>query len=368
MITVMKKENYTDLMVILNRLFCPVLKQQMWVAMAIIVFIFIAPSPYSLAPGSFAGESGLISISKPEGTTVTEKEQILEGTVEESFVKTLSLTVEPFIAREGEKKYSRRVQITKGRFFEKIKLSPGLNLIKLSPSGGKAETVQPIFLVTADKKTFENIDKWGSESQIVFLSPNETKVNTSKVTLKGMVADQKAKALDVVILEMADLSTVSENAVQKQQIAYKKVNIKKQKFSFNADLSEGLNIILVKISGKPTKTDNLQIKSVIYEKVNPNIVLNDPEIKNGKLIITGKIDIPSLKTVEVKATALVETGETRQIKPETLFERIVNVEKDGCFSLALPWEEKPGFTIKSSPNIYVSASDKSATKTLIKWW
>lgn len=318
-----------------------------------------------------AETSQLITITSPAGTVVTDKDQLLEGKVDQPFVKSLKLTIEPFIIKDqGKIAYESNLAVNEGYFTGKILLFPGLNLIRVASLSGKESEVKPVFLLSAGKKLFGGTKDWGANSPIFFTNPAGTKVDDSLVVFRGIVTEPKIEALDIVVMDTLDF--LSEKVVKRKtgNIEYQRVVLNKQRFNFSASLKEGLNIILAKAYRQPVTTDLLQIKSVIYEKASSALTIYEPELKENKLLVAGKINGQACRQVRVKIEALVEKEtEPGEISSEIIFDRVATVKPDGSFNLKIPWEaDKGSYTIKSFPTIYVYAGNEVATKTLTKWW
>jgi len=317
-------------------------------------------------PEAFAGN--LITILNPAGTTVTQKEQLVEGSIEEPFIKSVLLTVEPFLAKDGEKAPSRRIGIRDGNFSERISLFQGLNLIRISTLNGKELAVIPVVLISKDQSLLKDSENWGAQSQIFFTGPSESKINSSPADFKGMVGNPEIRSLDIVIVDTLDLMT-GEQTRKSKGIQYLHVQVNKQQFSFSVTLKEGLNIVLAKPYGLPCDTGSMRMKSLIYEKASSNISVNEPEISGNKLLLAGKIAGNLNEKVVVRILALVEKKEEPgTISQETIFSKTVNTSSDGTFSFSVPWEPgKEKYTIKAFPTVYFYAGNESATKTLLNW-
>ncbi len=334
---------------------------------------------------SLALANEIITVISPRDTSVFAKSQIVEGKVEGSFVKKLRLIVEPFLPKEAEKNKSVIITVSGGYFREKVDLFPGLNIIKLSTLGGQHKVNKPIFLISARKpdEKLLPIEKWGSKSPIIFTSPQELKLATSNPVIKGVVTDPALKLIEVVIMNTMDFlvsqpeadqypenQTSKISSFKKGKIFYKEIPVENGQFSFPVELTEGLNIIIAKPRYDDVDLTNVQIKTLIYERLGAKIILDEPEVKNNDLILKGRIINPIGKKARVNVYALVEDElETGKIYPKTLVNKEIKINKDGTFILKTSLKTRGKiYTIKSSPTITVWADGDIASKTLIKWW
>ena len=317
--------------------------------------------------------SNLISIIKPFAVNTEDKYQIVEGKVEESFIKRLRLTVEPFLPKKGEKHKSLIIGVKKGYFREKITLFPGLNIISVSTLSSKHKESKAIFLISPKKDIQSQIplEKWGTNSPVVFTSPQKLKVTAPDVLISGVITKPTVKLIKVIVINTMDFLINKSLPSQKERIDYKEVPIKNLQFSFSVKLTEGLNIIIARPSLLPEDSIDptaIQIKTLIYEKVSQKVLLNDPEMKDGILIIKGKVVNLTVKKVKITVSALVkEEIQPERIYPKTLINKNVKVSNTGDFILKAPLSKKGLYTIKSPPTISVWANGNAATKTLLNW-
>jgi len=325
----------------------------------------------------YSVSGGLINILEPSANSTVNSEIIVTGRVEAPFIDQLNLSVEPFIETKDAKPKSSKISVINGYFNEKIKLTQGLNIIRLSTTGKKHETVKVVFLISPQKT--ETGEKIGKNSSIVFTSPKELKLNSENVKVTGVVTDPAIKSVDVVIMNTIDFLTTevtesnikepTEQQKQERKIEFKTSKVKNMQFELDIKLTEGLNIILARPGDKPVPVDKMQIMSLVYEKISEQVTLDEPEFDKGNIIIKGKVNKPDIKQVRINITALVEDEiKPDKIYPKSILDKVVNVEKDGKFYLKAPLKDKKGvYTIRYTPTITVYADSSSATKTLIKW-
>ncbi len=317
--------------------------------------------------------SNLISIISPLAITTEDKEQIVEGKVEESFISRLKLSVEPFLPRKGEKQKSVIIEVKKGIFRETIILFPGLNIISISTLSGKHKQSKAIFLIAHKKENqFQTpIEQWGTNSPIVFTAPQTLKTNNPRVFIKGVITKPEIKTIKIMAINTMDFLTSKPiSSSHEERIDYHEVKIKNLQFGFPVKLTEGLNIIIARPSLLSTETIDptiLQIKTLIYEKLSSQILLDEPQMQNGTLIIKGKVTDPAIKKVRINVSALVKEEIRPGIKPKTLINKKIKVNNKGEFTLKLALEKKGLYIIKSPPTINVWANGNNATKTLLKW-
>ncbi len=317
--------------------------------------------------------SNLISIINPLAISTEDAEQIVEGKVEESFISRLKLSVEPFLPRKGEKQKSVIIDVKKGIFRENIILFPGLNIISVSTLSGKHKQSKAIFLITHKKENqFQTpIEQWGTNSPIVFTAPQTLKTNKPKVFIKGVITKPEIKTIKIMAINTMDfLTSKAISSSREEKIDYQEVKIKNLQFDFPVTLTEGLNIIIARPSLLSTETiapTTIKIKTLIYEKISSQILLDEPQMQNGILIIKGKVTDPAVKKVLINVSALVKEEIRPGIHPKTLINKKVKVNNKGNFTLKLPLEKKGLYTIKSPPTINVWANGNNATKTILKW-
>lgn len=318
---------------------------------------------FSLRPLWAAEESQLITLIAPSSMAVKESRQVIEGMVDEPFVTQLSLLVEPFITEKKAKPIIIRVE--DGHFREEVKLEPGLNIITVSTLGRQHKVSRPIFWVTTEEKGKEKI---GSSTSIVFVEPTRIKLSEFP-TLKGVVTDTSVTSLQVVTLGFYESLLLTgevkgEIKSSNGNIRCSEVGVKDMTFSLPLTLSEGLNMVIARVAHKPATLAEIQMKVLVYERPSKKIVLEEPEMADGKVVIAGKVTDPAIKEVTITASALVSSEDGEAIK--TLFREKVKVGPGGKFSLKTKWGKN--YTIKSSLTIAVTVGKERATKTLIKWW
>ncbi|MHB9156284.1 MAG: hypothetical protein ACYC5N_11470 [Endomicrobiales bacterium] len=308
----------------------------------------------------------IVTVVSPSGTSVAQKEVLFEGRVEERFVKSVRLTIEPFLAKGDEKPYSRVMRISDGEFAESISLFPGLNLIRVATLGGREVLTLPLFLVSPGEGPLERTAELGTRSSVFFTGPSEAKTSANPLIVKGMASDPAVASLDVVVLDTLDLLPGAPGK-QAHRIDYLSCPLDRQQFSFKAPLKEGLNIILAKPRGAPADVRSVQIKSIIFEKTSAHLALGEPGIKDGKLVLPGKAGGKLYRKITVKVTALVERpGNPGKLSLETIATKTLTAEKDGSFTVVLPWAVK-GYAIKAFPTVTVYAGGENAGKTLTNW-
>jgi hypothetical protein len=319
--------------------------------------------------------SNLISIISPLAISTEDAEQIVEGKVEESFISRLKLSVEPFLPRKGEKPKTVIIEVKKGIFRENIILFPGLNIISISTLSGKHKQNKAIFLITHKHKK-ENqfqtpIEQWGTNSPIVFTTPQTLKTNKPRVFIKGVITKPEIKTIKIMAINTMDFLTSKPiSSSREERIDYHEVKIKNLQFGFPVKLTEGLNIIIARPSLLSTETIDptiLQIKTLIYEKLSSQILLDEPQMQDGTLIIKGKVTDPAIKKVRINVSALVKEEIRPGIQSKTLINKKIKVNNKGEFALKLALEKKGLYIIKSPPTINVWANGNNATKTILKW-
>lgn len=323
----------------------------------ILIWLIFSPLPIRAAE-----ESQLITLIAPSSIAVKTPRQVVEGMVDEPFITQLSLLVEPFITEKEAQPIIIRVE--DGHFREEVELEPGLNILTVSTLGGRHKVSQPIFWVTAKEKGQEKI---GSNTPIVFVEPTGIKLSEFP-TLKGVVTDTGITSLQVVSLgfyESLLLTGEVKGDVKgsKGKIGCYEVGVKDMTFSLPVTLSEGLNMVIARVAHKPASLAEIQMKVLVYERPSKRIVLEEPAVTDGKVVIAGKVTDPAIKEVTITISALVTSKDGEAIK--TLIRKKVKVGRGGKFSLKTRWGED--YTIKSSPTIAVTAGKERATKTLIKW-
>ncbi|MDI6791932.1 MAG: hypothetical protein QME81_03570 [bacterium] len=324
----------------------------------VLIWLLLFPLPLWAAE-----ESQLITLIAPSSAAVREAHQVVEGMVDEPFITRLSLLVEPFITEKEVEPIIVRVE--EGRFREEVALEPGLNIITVSTLGGQHKVSQPIFWVTTKEKGKEKI---GSNTPIIFVEPAGIKLSAFP-TLKGVVTDTSITSLQVVTLgfyESLLLTGEVKGEVKSSNgnIRCSEVGVKDMTFSLPLTLSEGLNMVIARPAHRPAGLATIQMKVLVYERPSEMLVLEEPKVVDGRVIIVGKATDPAIKEVTITASALVSVKDGEAIK--TLFRKKVKVGRGGKFRLKTGWGED--YTIKSSPTIAVTAGKERATKTLIKWW
>lgn len=249
-----------------------------------------------------------------------------------------------------------------------MELSPGINLIKVNAgSSGKNEITQPVFLIAQQKK--ESVGEWGSQAQLVFTAPEELKTNKENITIKGVVTNPNIASVDAVIMNTMYFLFEGSGKENEGKIEYKSVSVKNMQFEIKAKLTQGLNVILARPDRKTAPVEKIQIMSLVYEKISNQVILDEPQLEKGNVIIKGKVSNNQIKKVRLNITALVENEfKPGQLAPRSLLDTNVQVDKDGSFYFKAPLQDKKGiFSIKYSPTITVFTEGASATKTLIKW-
>ena len=131
-----------------------------------------------------------------------------------------------------------------------------------------------------------------------------------------------------------------------------------------------MNIIIAKPAYQDVDLSQIQVKTLIYEKLSAKIILEDPKVENSNLFLNGKIIDPAVRKVHINVHALVEDRIKKEtIYPKTLIDKDIKVNKDGTFTIKVPLGEKRElYIIKSPPIITVSSDADVASKTLIKWY
>ncbi len=317
--------------------------------------------------------SNLIAIISPLAISTEDAEQTVEGKVEESFISRLKLSIEPFLPRKGEKQKSVIIDVQNGIFRENVILFPGLNIISVSTLSGKHKQSKAIFLITHKKENqFQTpVEQWGTNSPIVFTAPQTLKTNKPGVFIKGVITKPEIKKIKIMAINTMDfLTSKAISSSREERIDYQEVKIKNLQFDFPVTLTEGLNIIIARpglLSTEIIDPTTIKIKTLIYEKVSSQILLDEPQMQNGILIVRGKVTDPAVKKVLINVSALVKEEIRPGIHPKTLINKKVKVNNKGEFTLKLPLEKKGLYTIKSPPTINVWANGNNATKTILKW-
>ncbi len=328
-------------------------------ARALTLFLAFSSIPALLCPAS------LVTITRPSSGTVSVAEQVVEGRVELASIERLSLSVEPFLHAAGRAASSRTVLLQSGRFHEQVTLSPGLNIITLSSLGGGHRTGRAVYLASGKPGSKKPLEEWGADSPVALSSPVDLKTAQEEVRLVGTLKDAGVEGLDIVVLDTYDFFAAAGQ--REEGITYRRVAVKDLRFSVALKLGTGLNIILVKAAGRKASEADILVKSLIYEAASARLVLDEPLVERGRLVVTGRVIDASRGVVKVSVECLVEE-ELRpgKISPKTIIRREVKVAADGRFRL----EERlklERYTIKSAPSITVSAGDAVATKTLVVW-
>ncbi|MFH1416237.1 MAG: hypothetical protein ABIH89_09175 [Elusimicrobiota bacterium] len=309
----------------------------------------------------------IITIVKPDFTTTDRNMITIEGKTELPFVKNLDLTVEPFLSKQDRTAYAGSISVIDGYFKEKVRLQPGLNLIKVASISGKHRVVRPVFLISPEEPSLsKSLKSWSSESPVIFIYPRELILNNPEITVKGVVSDPSLASIEAVILDTIDFLGEPQPSGS-NIIDYRKVDIKDMQFSFPAVLRDGLNIIVAKPSNTGVTEPGIQIKTVIYEKTSSVISLNDPVISDGKLQISGKSGPPVQKGLKLTIDALVEENDQPgRIILKRIESQDIITDNDGTFLLTADISGS-GYTIKSPPLVTVGTKKSAATKTIIKW-
>lgn len=315
-----------------------------------------------------AQANDFINFILPKQATTTNPRQMVEGTIEQKSIKHLKLRVEPFINKKDLLPVESIITVRDGYFKEEVTLLPGLNLIYIETMSRSIYAVKPIFLLSADgKDSNPALDEWGRQAQIVFTHPATLRLTEYRTTLKGVVTDPKIKTVGIIYMNVVHFLGNSGD-IKEKPIFYQDVPVKNMVFECAIDLSEGLNIILARPLGQKAGFEDIQVKSLLYEKTSKIIVLSEPSFNSStrQITIKGTVSKP-MKSVDIEIKTLVcELNNPYKIFPVVLVSERVPTAKNGDFSISTSLKGNK-YIIKSPPIVSIIARGDRASKTLLKW-
>lgn len=293
--------------------------------------------------------------------------QVIEGTVSDAAVRTVSLTVEPWAGDGESRRVEASVPVRDGRFRAEAALAPRLNVIRVALPDRRVGAGCAVYrrpAGTASKKVVPP-DQWGGRSPVVFTAPGGLKVTAAEIPVEGVVTDPEIREVEIVTLDVTDF--LDDATAAEGTIGYACVRVEGMKFAARVRLREGLNMVLAKPLGAKGEVENIRVKTVVYEAVSAGIELDEPLVEAGELTVRGRIAGVRAKEVRIKVECLVEE-ELRggKIRPHTVVDEEVKVGAGGEFVLRARLRSDR-YRIVSPPSIIAAAGGAVATKTLVRW-
>ena len=316
---------------ILNSVFCP---------LSSVVSLLLTAYCLLLTAPIFGEEQGFIRIFEPAFFSTTQPKITVAGRIDEFRPKHLRLSITSFME---ERKSSSLIPVTDGRFREDIELFSGLNIITLTTLSGKIKAINPVFLVSKKEKK----EDWGKTSSIIFTSPVGPRIKPPFL-VEGVVTDPEIKEIEVVVIGLYG-----------QKIRHLVAPVSNMKFSFLLpDLSFGINIVLAKPGKSKVSPSEAQFLPLIFEPESDRLILKEPILEDGSILISGEVLLPSVRNVDISVWCLVSEKDGELAKRITK-ERIA-VKKNGTFQTKIEIKEK----LISSPTIVIATPKMMASKTL----
>ena len=320
----------------------------------------------------FAQESGVISILRPSENATKNEKEIIEGRVLESFVRRLQLRIEPFVPEKDDAPVEYTVIVRNGHFRKEVKLFPGLNIIRIATSGGKHETSKAVFRIHDEKKKdlMSELEKWGTSSPVVFAAPRDLRIGEDSPTIRGVTTDPSLETIEVVVVNVFDffMSDALPPLVEERSIGYMSIGIKDLQFDFKPRLRVGLNMIMAKPAGRKSQLAEMQVKSLVYDRISDKVTIDGCTVENANVVVEGRITNSPGASVRAVVVALGREDAAGAVQPVVVFEKDVERTKKGMFSLSFSLsEEVLGYQIVSPPTVYIEGGKEIASYTILNW-
>lgn len=239
-----------------------------------------------------------IRLLSPETFVVTEADPALQGMVDLPGLRKIEVIVEPFLPAPGETPRRYQWDVLSGSFQGRIRLFPGLNLVRLRSPGKQVMTVAGFYHPSADVSQ----KPWGTSTPVVLAEPRELRVTHPQVPVDGFLTTPGVTAVDVLALSSEHILLMRGGDGTGTRLTLRQAAVKDLRFQTTADLSVGDNILLIRPGAVPAA--EVAVRSVFFEPENPRLSLDTPQTKEGRILVRGRAK-KSGSRVRVKASGLV---------------------------------------------------------------
>lgn len=327
-----------------------------WACSLLLALIFFCKTDLILG-------SARIVINSPAGEIAFSENLSAEGSVFNSKDNYVKIKIEPFIEKKDFKVTTVIVPVNSGKFKKNIILPQGISIITVSTIDNRSSANKVILFFSSTKGLRE--EGWGKESPIKFYEPKGLRVINPDVAIKGEITDRSLKNIEVVVINLSEFQRLASNREALSGLAYKNVGIENNKFTFSQTLNPGINLAIARPEGK-NAAQLTQTKVIIYEELNPKIILSEPKISNRKLIVEGSINKISSDHITVRIEALVRNDENSMPSLNVVHEKIINADKDNKFRLDVDLEEIKGLFDSSYFLVSVYSGNERTVRLITK--